>query len=623
MEKWRYFDWKSIILIVRKFRLQKRFLWLVVFAVILPLLFLEAVTFYSVKRVFQLSNYESMQQELDSYNQLVNSKLEEYSSAGNKIATSLYTIKLLEKTSTDKELKDFIQINEYNKLLEQWTGELSEFIAVEVINKKGFISYRPYQFVEENLKSSILFSEIMSSEERQSWLGAYRWENENRYSAPPVKQNLQYPLICSTKVKGAYSSEYLGCVNLYVKRTLLNDMVADVLNYRQESNSLFREDEIFFIDHNSKIISHVNDLKVGTFIEEELKENLIKNKIGDPKSKIVYLNGGKDKKIVFFSESNLTGMRMIAFVDYEKFYQNINQIFKIMVVFSSFILLIAGGVSWVYFFSIMKPIDMIVLGMKQVEKNDFTVVVADDGKDELNDLIQRFNKMVSKSNELIQQKIEMERKKKDAELRILEEQINPHFLYNTLDMINWIAYEKKEDKICHIVKMLSDFYRIGLNLGERIYTVGEEIKHVAAYIEIQRERFQGKISYYFDIQEDIYQYRMVKLVLQPLVENAVVHGIMPKGTGGNIWISVYREEGDIVFNVRDDGVGIVPQKLLKERTDQGGYGIQNVDARIKMYFGNKYGVKLENVKDGGGAISVVKIPAIKAGGEMDEDFADR
>lgn len=610
MKKGRHFDWEKTILKVRKFRLQKRFLWLVLFAVILPLLFLEAVTFYSVKRVFQLSNYESMQRELDSYNQLVNSKLQEYCSAGNKIATSLYTIKMLEKTSSDKQLKDFIQINEYNKLLEQWTGELSEFIAVEVINKKGFISYRPYQFVEEELEDSTLFSRIMNEDQRQIWLGAYSWENKDRYSSPPVKQSLQYPLICSTKVKGAYSSDYLGCVNLYVKRSLLNELISDVLYYRQESNSLFKEEDIFFIDNNAKIVSHVNDNKIGSYIEKELKENLKYNKIGDPKSKIVYLNGGKDKKIVFFSESKLTGMRMIALVDYEKFYQNMNQIFRIMVVFSFFMLIVAGGVSWVYFFSIMKPINRIVLGMKQVEKNDFTVVVEDDGKDELNELIQKFNKMVKKSNELIEQKIEMERRKKDAELRILEEQINPHFLYNTLDMINWIAFEKKEDKICHIVKLLSDFYRIGLNLGERIYTVEEEIKHVTAYIEIQRERFQGKISYYFEIQDNVSSYRMVKLVLQPLVENAIVHGIIPKETGGNIWIRVYKDEQEIVFTVRDDGIGISEERMKNKKREKGSYGLRNVDARIKMYFGQVYGVSLESAGDGRGAVALVRIPAV-------------
>ena len=169
-----------MIRIVRRLGLQKRFLLLVVCAVIFPLLFLETATFFSVRRVFQLSNYENMQQELDSYNVLVNNRLREYSSVGNKIATSLYTIKMLEKTSSDKQLDDFIQTNEYYKFLDEWAGELEDYIAVEVINKRGFIAYKPYQFTDSRLEESVLFSHIMSLEERQVWLGAFKWENTDK-----------------------------------------------------------------------------------------------------------------------------------------------------------------------------------------------------------------------------------------------------------------------------------------------------------------------------------------------------------------------------------------------------------------------------------------------------------
>ena len=309
-EHWKKFV-NRMIRIVRRLGLQKRFLLLVVFAVIFPLLFLETATFFSVRRVFQLSNYENMQQELDSYNVLVNNRLREYSSVGNKIATSLYTIKMLEKTSSDKQLDDFIQTNEYYKFLDEWAGELEDYIAVEVINKRGFIAYKPYQFTDSRLEESVLFSHIMSLEERQVWLGAFKWENTDKYSSPPSRKNLQYPLIISTKVKGAYSSDYLGCVNLYIDQFLLSDLLSEVLNYREKTSSLFSEEELFFIDRSGKIVSHKDPGQIGTYIEKELKENLKQNKIDQPESKVVFLNGGREKKLVFYSESKLTGMRMV------------------------------------------------------------------------------------------------------------------------------------------------------------------------------------------------------------------------------------------------------------------------------------------------------------------------
>ena len=333
----------------------------------------------------------------------------------------------------------------------------------------------------------------------------------------------------------------------------------------------------------------------------------------------MFLNEGRDKKLVFYSESELTGMRMVALVDYKEFYQVINQIFETMVLFSMLVLGIAGIVSWLYFISVKKPIDHIVTGMKQVEKNNFSVVVEDAGKDELNYLTQRFNKMVSRTGELIQQKISMETEKKDAELRVLEEQINPHFLYNTLDMINWIAFERNDEKPCHIIESLSEFYRTGLNSGERIYTVGQEIKHVSAYIEIQKERYQGKIQYHFQIEEETCPYEMVKVALQPLVENAIVHGIIPKGSKGNIWITVKKVHNEILFLVTDDGLGLGAKQKDGEQTGKASYGLRNVDARIKMYFGEDYGVRLEPGENGCGAVSVIRIPA-RMGGDGNEDF---
>lgn len=614
-EHWKKFV-NRMIRIVRRLGLQKRFLLLVVFAVIFPLLFLETATFFSVRRVFQLSNYENMQQELDSYNVLVNNRLREYSSVGNKIATSLYTIKMLEKTSSDKQLDDFIQTNEYYKFLDEWAGELEDYIAVEVINKRGFIAYKPYQFTDSRLEESVLFSHIMSLEERQVWLGAFKWENTDKYSSPPSRKNLQYPLIISTKVKGAYSSDYLGCVNLYIDQFLLSDLLSEVLNYREKTSSLFSEEELFFIDRSGKIVSHKDPGQIGTYIEKELKENLKQNKIDQPESKVVFLNGGREKKLVFYSESKLTGMRMVALVDYKEFYQVINQIFKMMVFFSVLVLVVAGIVSWLYFISIKKPINQIVAGMKQVEKNNFSVVVEDEGKDELNYLTQRFNKMVNRTGELIDQKISMETEKKDAELRVLEEQINPHFLYNTLDSIIWMAEWGKNQEVVKMTSSLARLLRRSISNEREVVTIAEEIDYTEAYLTIQKMRYKDKLEYRIEVEPDICQEETVKLVLQPLVENAIYHGIKYKEGKGLIEIRGCRVGTDIVLEVRDDGKGMdqdtlahIFEKHVRD-TKSNGVGVQNVQERIRLFYGAEYGLSFES-EPGRGTLAVIRLPGRK------------
>ncbi len=612
--------WKKVaellINLVRKMKLQKRFLLLNLFAVIFPLLFLEIATFFSVKHVFQVSNFENMQQKLYSYRELVENRLMEFSSAGNKIATSLYTIHMLQKSSDEKQLEDFVKMNEYDKLLDEWMGELADYVTAEVISTTGLIIYKPYQFVKDPPENSLLFQDIMAQDRRQVWLGARNWENTDRYSAAPAKTDLYCPLIVSTKVKGAYSSEYLGCVNLYIRQSLLASLVEEVLKSSRDADVFFADEEIFFIDGEGRIVSHRDTAKIGRKIDAGMEKILEEALPGSTEGRVTVDEDGK-KKLVFSSEGRLTGMRIVALVDYEEFYQTINGIFRMMVIFSILVLAVACGISWFYFVSIKRPLVHIMGAMEQVENDDFTVTVEDTGRDELHELACQFNEMIRINGILIEQKICAEREKKDAEFRILEEQINPHFLYNTLDMINWIAYEKKEKKICHIISALSDFYRLGLNAGRHIYTIREEIRHVKAYIEIQKERYPEKTEYHFDVGDECLSCEVVKVTLQPLVENAIVHGILKKEGKGNIWIRICRKDQEIIMEVADDGAGLCTEQ--PETGTGSGYGLRSVDTRIRMYFGEEYGLSFSAGGAGTGAVARIRIPVV-IGGRSDENF---
>lgn len=607
---------EKIIQLVRQIKLKKRFWLFLILAIVLPVILLEIFTFSAVRYQFQLRNFKTMQQELDSYNSLINNKLHEFSSVGTYIATNMYTIKMMNRNVNDWELEDYIQMSNYYRSLEDWTGSLEGFITVEVISKDGLIIEKPYQYINENLEESNIYKTIMEDSERQMWLGAYPLEYKERYLPWPSLKEYQYPLIVSTKVKSSYSSEYLGCVNLYIKQSLVRKLIENVLNYSGDNNSCFTENNIFYIDDCGKIVFHNDINKIGDNIERNLKEKLDSYDITDSKAKIICLDR-KDKKIVFSSVSELTGMTMVGLVDYDEFYRGLNSIFQYALFFTTIIVGFMAVILWLYFASIQNPISMLISGIRQVEENNLTVVVKDEGKDELSDLIETFNQMITQIASLMEQKISLEQKKKEADLKVLEEQINPHFLYNTLDMINWIAYERGDEKICEIIESLSDFYRLGLNSGESIYTVRQEIQHVKAYMKIQKERFHGMVNCYFDVQQEVCSCAVVKIILQPLVENAIVHGILPMKKPGNIWISVYKDKDEVVLSVLDDGVGFKEKQIKKMRSD--GYGLYNVDERIKMYFGSSYGLFLENGEDGKGAKVTIRIPMIVRD-EINENF---
>ena len=223
--------------------------------------------------------------------------------------------------------------------------------------------------------------------------------------------------------------------------------------------------------------------------------------------------------------------------------------------------------------------------------------------DEIGSLQKTFNRMISRiyqlNNEIYQTKI----LKREAELRALQAQINPHFLYNMLDSINWMALKAGNDAISDVVSDLGRFYRISLSGGRDIITIAEELEHVRLYVVLQSMRFEDSIIVNFNVDSSILGVKIVKLTLQPLVENSIVHGIMEKPEKrGEIFINGYIEEDIVKIMVSDNGVGLGIREQKNESTNSrhgngSGYGLKNVDQRIKLYFGDNYGVRLYRSSD--------------------------
>ena len=200
-----------------------------------------------------------------------------------------------------------------------------------------------------------------------------------------------------------------------------------------------------------------------------------------------------------------------------------------------------------------------------------------------------------------------------TELKALQAQINPHFLYNTLDSIQWMCERGKNESAVRMVGALGKLFRISISRGHELIPIRDELKHVESYLIIQKYRYSDRFEYTFDVDESLGGYLCSKITLQPLVENAIYHGIEPLIDDGEIIISVKPDGDDILMTVSDNGVGMTAEQveglLKKERSDSSGIGIKNVSDRIKIYFGDSYGVKVESEPDAGTKITV-RIPKI-------------
>lgn len=251
-----------------------------------------------------------------------------------------------------------------------------------------------------------------------------------------------------------------------------------------------------------------------------------------------------------------------------------------------------------------------------IARHDLEVLVTSDNADEITELVWSFNSMVGRIRELLAAKVKEQESLKKAELRALQAQINPHFLYNTLDTIIWMAESKRTAQVVDLVRALSRFFRITLSKGKDWISVGEEVEHIASYLTIQKMRYHDILDYTIAVPDDLLDSSILKLTLQPLVENALYHGIKNKRSGGSINVRAQRVDGDrIVIDVEDNGIGMLPDKLAQVRAllnteysalaSETGYGLNNVNQRIKLFYGQEYGLSIASTHLVGTCISLL------------------
>ena len=296
------------------------------------------------------------------------------------------------------------------------------------------------------------------------------------------------------------------------------------------------------------------------------------------------------------------------------------QIGRFMVVCSILIavLIAVVAVSAVMIVSgILQPIRQLNSVTEKIAQGDFNARAQVNSDDEVAELAVSFNKMAGNMQSLIDKVKEDERKMRKADLSLLQEQIQPHFLYNTLDTIVWLIESNEPDEAVTMVVTLSDFFREILSKGKEFISIKEEEKHISSYLQIQEMRYRDILEYDIQLDQVIYKYQILKLTLQPVVENALYHGIKYKRAKGCIHIHG-EKEGDIIrLTVRDDGVGMDEEELAQLRQQiekpcqetEKGFGLANVNERIHMYFGYEYGMKIESEKGKGTTVEIV-IPAI-------------
>lgn len=352
------------------------------------------------------------------------------------------------------------------------------------------------------------------------------------------------------------------------------------------------------------------------------------------------------QQYIYYESTNLENLR-------EGIRSDVDAAIRIVAVVS--VLIVAGAllISRRVMTSVTKPIENLCRITTQAAGGDFEVRAHEDRIEEMEVLNSSFNRMVEQIGGLVEGIRQEQKNLRATELRLLQAQINPHFLYNTLDTIIWLAESGEKEQVVNMVSSLSDFFRTTLSKGRDYITVGEEAAHIRSYLEIQQFRYQDILEYEIRIPEELHGYRILKLTLQPLVENALYHGIKNKRALGHIRVFGELQGERLIFTVQDDGMGMDEENLARirrlirgqesdpkispgqtgdsktpsgqaggsqalpgqagspqESSDPSGFGLFNVQQRLQLNYGPEYGLSVESVY-GEGTKVIVTIPAVK------------
>ena len=396
---------------------------------------------------------------------------------------------------------------------------------------------------------------------------------------------------------------------------------------------------VFFIDLNYSAISELCDQStVGTkgyaFIldakgnivyhpqQQQLYNELQTENISlimDADKDTVLTDTGNNGKLYSISRSDKTGWTVVDCTNVRELLSKSRQAQSVYVLTAIVLVIVALLFSRFMARSITLPIQKLRDSMKKVQEGDFSVSdVVVDSRNEIGSLTKSFDVMTHRIQELMEQNVHEQEEKRKSELKALQSQINPHFLYNTLDSIIWMAEGKRNEEVVLMTASLARLLRQSISNEDEVVPIANEVEYARGYLTIQKMRYKDKLEFQIDVDPSILYIPLIKLVLQPIIENAIYHGLKYKESKGLLIVKGFMKDGNAVLQVIDDGVGMDEETLShiydkhKVNYHSNGVGVYNVQKRLKLYYGDDYGITYESEK-GKGTTATITIPGRQEG----------
>ncbi len=571
-----------------RMNLMKKLLVSYVIVLIIPLLLLTFFSYAHVSRTlieqFQYSSDMSLQQTsiylnriqsdiIDSSEQIAYNKM--FTDTYNQNASANALLEHFEDYTTVRNIAEGIFPSDALYSVEIYTN--GKYVLEQSDGTKGisFISLENDFAREADARLAKFRGEIL-------WLPPRTTKTVFTSQETPVITGIRY-------IKSTKNYKNIGILAVNVQQQALNDIV---------SRSPILSNSLSLLFDGSGNILAVSDHKL--FQDYSISSELILENIALCQTSFQINSHTMLLNYAPIGESDWTLVSLIPYDEMLKTSTNTrNRMILIMLAVSSLFCFVA------YFISrlITKRIRFLATRMKKAQFDNYAAIPSSGGTDEVSDLINSYNHLLNKINHYAESQYQLGIELKNTELKALQAQINPHFLYNTLDLLHWLALDYGASEISEIVSLLSKFYKLSLSKGMEVVTVKDAVKHIEVYVKLQNFRFDNSIQLNLNINPEMNNYGILKLLLQPIVENAILHGILEKEIQeGTITITGDVADHTLCFTIADNGIGMTSEQIERlmnpgeaaDTTASHGYGIQNVIKRIHLYYGEEYGLSYES-----------------------------
>lgn len=526
----------------------------------------------------------------------LSSLLSSYPAKLNTIASDMAVIRLIRSyRKADAVEAKSLQYALMSRLISE-AASLRGFMSVEIVTDTGTpISKLPYSIMNESL-----FARIEGANEKFAfWVGRYRWGD--LYPEASLSQRDRTVVLAARRILDYANVKLLGYIVISFDCTELESLLPSDAGA-----------QIMISDEQGAVLAGVGDTQENlALLAQTLSRQALPEKLESRT-----MNHKDDSNLVITGQIAASPYRLTLSIAYRQIFSGLTRMFTVIISAVVFIALMMLGIAWLLTRSVTVPVTRLSGAMRRFGAGEFEARIGDAAHDEIGMLCREFDDMAGRVCRLTEQLCEARAKEKEAVYTALQAQINPHFLYNTLDMISWMGYGASNADICKVVASLSDFFRLSLNKGEDSFTLADELNHVKSYITIQEYRMRH-IQFRLEAPRELLNLRVPKLMVQPLVENAILHGLRPRNYRGHITISCALEQAYLVIRVMDDGVGF-DEKLLGERTEKStSYGLKNIRQRLAVLYDDRGSLEIANRPEGG-VVARLRYPAEKgapAGGK--------